>query len=193
MGLRFTTSGSQYRNEIQVQPTTSYPPNQESPDIRVGVRLEMPASVGTVKLTSRDHRVQPELRFNFLDHPFDRQRLREAVRRVVALFNQAPLKDTVGDRISPDDNLLSDDDALDIWMQTTATIAGHSSCTCKMGPASDTMAVVDQSACVHGVPGLRIIDASIMPEIVRANTNATTIMMAEKLAKELLEREVSDG
>ena len=62
-----------------------------------------------------------------------------------------------------------------------------------MGPASDTMAVVDQSACVHGVPGLRIIDASIMPEIVRANTNATTIMMAEKLAKELLEREVSDG
>ena len=193
VGLRFTTSGSPYRNEIQVQPTTSYPPNYESPDIRVGVRLEMPSSVGTVKLTSRDHRVQPELRFNFLDHPFDRQRLREAVRRVVALFNQAPLKDTVGDRISPDDNLLSDDDALDIWMQTTATIAGHSSCTCKMGPASDTMAVVDQSACVHGVPGLRIIDASIMPEIVRANTNATTIMMAEKLAKKLLEREVGDG
>ena len=186
VSLRFTTCGSDYRNEIQVQPTTSYPPDEESPDIRVGIRREMPHSVGTVRLISTDHHVQPELRFNFLDDPFDRQRLRDAVRTVVALFNQLPLKNTVGARISPKDDVLIDDDALDNWMQTTATVAGHSSCTCKMGPSSDEMAVVGENACVHGLSGLRVIDASIMPEIVRANTNATTIMMAEKLAQELL-------
>ena len=187
VALRFRTSGSDYRNEIQVQPTTSYPPDQKTPDIRVGVRLEKPHSSGTLKLVSSDHRVQPELRFNFLEHHFDRLRMREAVRRVVALFERAPLRDTVGERISPENLVLMDDDALDIWMQSTATIAGHSSCTCRMGPSSDPMAVVDETGSVHGVSGLRVIDASIMPEIVRANTNATTIMIAEKLADELVQ------
>jgi choline dehydrogenase len=58
----------------------------------------------------------------------------------------------------------------------------HISGTCKMGPAGDSMAVVDQFGHIHGMENLRVVDASIMPDVIRANTNATTIMIAEKVA-----------
>ena len=66
-------------------------------------------------------------------------------------------------------------------MRYTGT-SHHVSCTCKMGPASDPMAVVDQHGRVYGLEGLRIADASIMPDCIRANTNATTIMIGERIA-----------
>ncbi len=58
----------------------------------------------------------------------------------------------------------------------------HISCTCKMGPSSDPMAVVDQYGKVHGIEGLRVVDASIMPDCIRANTNVTTMMIGERVA-----------
>ncbi len=58
----------------------------------------------------------------------------------------------------------------------------HISGTCKMGPSSDSMAVVNQYGHVHGLEGLRVIDASVMPDVIRANTNATTIMIAERVS-----------
>ena len=64
----------------------------------------------------------------------------------------------------------------------TATTAQHISCTCKMGPASDPMAVVDQYGRVHGLEGLRVADASIMPNCVRANTNPTTMVIGERIS-----------
>ena len=72
------------------------------------------------------------------------------------------------------------DDALDSWMQREVVTAHHVSSTCKMGPASDPLAVVDQYGKVHGVEGLRICDASIMPDTVRANLNHTVIAIAER-------------
>ena len=84
--------------------------------------------------------------------------------------------------MSPTDADLESNDALDAWLQQNAGIAGHQSVTCKMGPASDPTAVVDQYCHVHGLDGLRVVDASVMPDIVRANTNATVIMMAERVA-----------
>jgi choline dehydrogenase-like flavoprotein len=62
------------------------------------------------------------------------------------------------------------------------SIAGHTSCTCKMGPATDPMAVVDQDCRVRGLESLRVVDASVLPDIVRANTNATVIMIGERVA-----------
>jgi len=62
------------------------------------------------------------------------------------------------------------------------TTTQHISGTCKMGPASDPLAVVDQYCRVHGLAGLRVADASVMPDVIRANTNATTIMIAERVA-----------
>ncbi len=77
---------------------------------------------------------------------------------------------------------LESDDELDEWMMREATTNQHISCTCKMGPVSDPMAVVDQYGRAHGIDGLRVVDASIMPDCTRANTNVTTMMIGERVA-----------
>ena len=93
----------------------------------------------------------------------------------------------LAERLAPTDEDLASDAALDCWLQQNAGIAGHTSVTCKMGPASDPLAVVDQRCRVHGMEGLRVVDAAAMPDIVRANTNATIIMLAERVADFILE------
>ncbi|MXZ90253.1 MAG: mycofactocin system GMC family oxidoreductase MftG [Chloroflexi bacterium] len=182
VGLRFTAAGSAMRNDVQVQPTTSYPESRDAPNIRIGCRLEYPYSVGLLTLTSADVSVQPYLDFRFLTDERDTDRFRDAVRRTVAIFEHPAFAELLAERLSPTDADLADDDALDAWLHQNAGIAGHSSVTCKMGPASDPLAVVDQFCNVHGLAGLRVIDAAAMPDIVRANTNATIIMMAERVA-----------
>ena len=87
------------------------------------------------------------------------------------------------ERLSPTDEELASDGALDEWLLSRVGTQHHSSGTCKMGSASDWMAVVDQYCRVHGLEGLRVVDASIMPDVVRANTNATTIMIAERVVE----------
>ena len=77
---------------------------------------------------------------------------------------------------------MASDQALDVFLSREVTTGQHISCTCKMGPASDPMAVVDQYGRVHGLEGLRVADASIMPDCVRANTNVTTMMIGERIA-----------
>ena len=182
VGLRFTADGSPDRNDIQVQPTTSYPESPEPPDIRFGCRLEYPYSEGVLTLTSTDVSVQPDLDFRFLTDPGDLPRYRDAVRRTVQIFDHPAFHGLLTERLSPTDADLAGDDALDAWLQHNAGIAGHTSVTCKMGPKSDPLAVVDQYCKVHGLAGLRVVDAAVMPDIVRANTNATIIMMAERAA-----------
>ena len=181
VGLRFSADGSE-RNDIQVQPTTSYPESPEPPDIRFGCRLEYPYSEGLLTLASADVSVQPRLDFRFLTDPRDAARYRDAVRRTVGIFEHPSFAGMLAERLSPTDADLADDDALDAWLQQNAGIAGHASVTCKMGPDSDPSAVVDQHCNVHGLDSLRVVDASVMPDIVRANTNATIIMMAERVA-----------
>jgi len=186
VGLRFSADGSQ-RNDIQVQPTTSYPASPQPPDIRFGCRLEYPYSEGVLTLTSTDVSDQPHLDYRFLADPRDLSRLRHAVRRTVAIFEHQAFDGLLVERLTPTDADLASDDALDAWLQQNAGIAGHTSVTCKMGPDSDPLSVVDQHCRVHGLAGLRVVDASVMPDIVRANTNATIIMMAERAADFILE------
>ena len=182
VGLRFTAEGSEFRNDIQVQPTTSYPDGPTTPDIRIGCRLELPLSQGELTLASANIEEQPVLDYRFLTDEQDRARLRAALRQCDEIFRHPAFAGLLGERISPTVETLSDDAALDAWMQRNSGIAGHTSVTCRMGPASDAMAVVDQYCRVHGLEGLRVIDASVMPDITRANTNATTIMIAERSA-----------
>ena len=139
-------------------------------------------STGEIRLASTDPSVQPQLEYRLLTHPWDRERLRAAVRLCVDLLQHTACKDLVGPRTTPIDQDLASDQALETWLQLNAGIAGHSSLTCKMGPASDALAVVDQYCQVHGLSHLRVIDASAMPEIPRANTNATIMMLAERAA-----------
>ena len=182
VGLRFTAKDSTIKNDIQVQTLTSGPLGHEADEIRVGCRLEFPQGAGELTITAADANVQPKLDYRFLDDPSDVLRLREAVRECVRLFEDPVFRGVIDVLISPTAEEIASDELLDAWIAGTMSIAGHTCRTCKMGPASDPEAVVDQFCQVRGVEGLRVIDASVMPEIPRANTNATTIMIAERVA-----------
>ena len=85
------------------------------------------------------------------------------MRKCLELAEHDDFKDVLAERIEPLDSDLESDDALDNWMMREATTGQHISATCKMGPSDDPMAVVDQHGRVHGLEGLRVVDASIMP------------------------------
>ena len=104
------------------------------------------------------------------------------MRICVGLGEHEDFKEIIQERISPTDADLASDEALDQWLMREVTTSQHISCTCKMGPESDPMAVVDQYGKVHGLSGLRVVDASIMPDCIRANTNVTTMMIGERIA-----------
>ena len=182
VALRFSAAGSTARNDIQVQPLTSGPKGREADEIRVGCRLELPESAGELTLASADPMVQPKLDYQSLVQTQDRERMREAVRTCVRIFGRQGFQEIIEERISPTETDLESDARLDEWLDRNIGVAGHSCGTCKMGPALDPAAVVDQYCRVYGLEGLRVIDASVMPEITRANTNATTIMIAERVA-----------
>ncbi|MDA1128636.1 MAG: mycofactocin system GMC family oxidoreductase MftG [Chloroflexi bacterium] len=183
VGLRFTAKGSTVRNDIQVQALTSGPLGHETDEIRVGCRLEFPRGAGQLSLAAADPHAQPNLDYRFLSDPSDRERLREAVREAVQLFDDLIFGDVIKSRIAPTEEQVASDELLDAWIASTLSIAGHTCGTCRMGPESDPNAVVNQWCEVIGVEGLRVIDASVMPEIPRANTNATTIMIAERASE----------
>ena len=144
--------------------------------------LELAVGSGEVTLASNDPHVQPNLDYRYLEDPWDRERLREAVHICLRLLEDGAFKDIVAERMEPTDQDLASDEALDSWLLKNVTNTTHCSGTCKIGPASDPMAVVDQYCRVYGIEGLRVADASVMPNVIRANTNATTIMIAERVA-----------
>jgi choline dehydrogenase len=182
VSLRYTARGSNARNDLQITPTSTNALGDTSREFRIGCRVELPVGAGELTLASADPEVPPKIHYQSLKDPHDRERLREAVRLATALLRHEAFKGIIAARIAPMDQELASDAALDAWLLQTAGNAHHTSGTCKMGPASDPMAVVDQYGRVHGMQGLRVVDASIMPNVTRSNTNATTIMMAERVA-----------
>jgi choline dehydrogenase len=104
------------------------------------------------------------------------------VRLTAEIARQPAFAGIVRERIFPTDEQLANDPALDGWLRESVTTQHHSAGTCRMGPATDPGAVVDHEGRVHGLAGLRVVDASIMPDVVCANTHATVLMIAEKLA-----------
>ena len=146
------------------------------------VALLLPVGAGELRLTSANPQVQPFLDYNYLADPFDRQRLCAGVRLALTLAEHDGLKAMLGPRLDPADPDLASDAAFDEWLRRQATTYSHISGTCKMGPRSDPMAVVDQYGKVHGLDGLRVVDASIMPSLVRAPINPTVLMIGETMA-----------
>ena len=100
----------------------------------------------------------------------------------VDIVNSDPLKDHVVEIMNPSESDLQDEDSQNDWLLRNVYTQHHSSGTCKMGTSDDKMAVVDQYCKVFGLNNLRVVDASVMPDVIRANTNATTMMIAEKVA-----------
>jgi len=187
--LRYTAGDSDLRNDMKIsmQSFATQPVNQggdrmEPLCIRMTTGIYLAAGAGELKLASADPAAQPVLDYNYLKEESDVRRLRESVRICVDLGEHESFKDIIQERISPTDAELASDEALDQWISRVVTTSQHISCTCKMGPSSDPMAVVDQYGKVHGLEGLRVVDASIMPDCIRANTNVTTMMIGERVS-----------
>ena len=135
-----------------------------------------------MRLSANDPNVQPSLNYRYLEPERDRERLRESVRITVDLLQHGAFQPIVAEVLQPTTEDLASDAALDGWMRRTVFNTTHASGTCKMGPASDAMAVVDQHLNIHGLENIKVADASVMPNVIRANTNCTTIMIGERCA-----------
>ena len=136
-----------------------------------------PESRGKVSLRSADPRDKPRIQLNLLQAEADRTGLRNIVKFVRRFFSTAPASQLVSAEVMPGPAVQGDAD-IDAWLRANVRTAMHPTSTCAMG--TDGMAVVDGQLRVHGLSGLRVADASIMPTIVGGNTNAPTIMIAEK-------------
>jgi choline dehydrogenase len=144
-----------------------------------------PQSRGRVSLHSGDPHAKPKIQLNLLQAEADRTGLRNIVKFARRFFATAPASELVASEITPGP-AVQDDAAIDAWLRASVRTAMHPTSTCAMGV--DGMAVVDGQLRVHGLSGLRIADASIMPAIVGGNTNAPTIMIAEKAVDLILGR-----
>ena len=194
--LRYTATGSDLRNDMVIIVNNFGTERVErggnwttSIGIQFWVGIMLAVGAGELTLPSKDVGVQPHLNYNYFTEEFDRRRAREGLRLAVSLAGHPDFDDILAERVGPSDEVIESDDALDEWIMREATTGQHISGTCKMGPASDPMAVVDQHGKVHGLDGLRVVDASIMPDCIRANTNVTTMMIGERIS-DLILREV---
>lgn len=192
VGLRYTATGSPWRNDMFILSSSlatmaGFTTHAPSIGFYLAPCLYRAAGAGHLWLTSTDPHVQPALDYNYLTDPFDLARLREGMQIVLSLLEHPAFKEIVAERVTPANEDLATEATLDTWILRQATTSHHSSSTCKMGPASDAMAVVDQFGKVHGMEGLRVADASIMPDCISANTNVTTMVIGERIAEMILQ------
>ncbi len=187
--LRYTAGISERRNDMIIHHFSCVTPegryfstNSKPIGFSMVVCVQSAVGSGHLGLDSTDPDRQPLLDYNYLEEPFDRQRFREAVRICVEIAGQEPLRKLIHERISPTNLDLRSDRSLDEWLMREVRTSHHVSGTCKMGPESDPMAVVDGQGCVRGIARLRVADASIMPDCVRANTNAAAMVIGERIS-----------
>lgn len=180
--LRTTAPGSTDREDACLGMAVLGPRPGTSTEPRLGISalLMHAASSGSVRLASADPDVQPEIDLNYLAEPSDLERMRSMIRLAIDLGRHSRLDGLRGELVSPAPADLASDQALDEWILRSVLTSHHPAGTCRMG--SDEMAVVDEEGRVHGVEGLRVVDASIMPDCPRVNVNATVMMIAEKIA-----------
>ena len=153
--------------------------NQHGFQAHVGPMRE--TSRGSITLKSANAHDAPRILFNYLSTEGDRQEFRDAIRLTREIFAQQAFDPYRGAELSPGPQVTTDAQ-IDAHIRRKAESAYHPSCSCKMGAADDPLGVVDGELRVRGTEGLRVIDASIMPNVVSGNLNAPTIMLAEKAA-----------
>ncbi len=147
-----------------------------------------PESKGHIHITSADPHAPPAINFNFLSAPIDAELTVKAIRIARAIMTASAMAPMQPSEIAPGSDRQTDDEILD-WVRRAGETTYHPVGTCKMG--SDAMAVVDDQLRVHGIEGLRVADASIMPTLTSGNTNAPSIMIGEKAADMVLKSAMS--
>jgi choline dehydrogenase len=168
-----------------------YPLIGKSPAHAIGVGVSMikQDSRGTVALRSSDPLDPPRIVFNLFAEQSDMARMIRGIRAARRIYSQEPLKQLVGSELEPGSQVESDAD-LESFVRRVGAITQHPVGTCKMGDSTDESAVVGADLKVRGVTALRVIDASIMPNVPGGNTNAPTIMVAEKGADIIRSRQL---
>ena len=196
--LHYTAEGSSEVNDMVLRSSPVVDPRQERvPGVRtkylngevppeqvarISCTLGLPDGGGYVRLASADPSVQPSFNYCYLRHPNDIRRVRDGLRMASRLLASDAYKNVAEYQIHPTDAVLANDDALDLWIRQTVGSARHVSGTCRMGPDTESTAVVDQRCRVKGIQGLWVVDASVMPRIPRSGgAHATVIMIAERV------------
>ena len=176
--LQLTFTPASYRQGVQST-------LEDEPGATVAVWQHRPESRGHVRARSADPLEKPAIQPNYLADEMDRRVIVDGIRLARRLMRTEPLAPHFAHEALPGDEVHTDGEILD-FARGIGTTAFHLAGTCRMGPATDPEAVVDDRLRVHGIEGLRIADASIMPTITSANTNAAVLMIGEKAADMVL-------
>ena len=182
--LRYTAEGGEF-NDMQMYLLGHMQAGIRNVEGSFGIApgVQLPNSYGEVTLASADYRDHPRIDVRFDDNEEDRRRLREGARLAWRLSQHPALAQHHDGAVDFDEATANDDELLDAWIHDTCTSMAHPTCTCAMGPDPAAGAVVDSEGRVFGVSGLRVADASIMPTLIRANTNFTSMVIGERIAE----------
>ncbi|MCP5181096.1 MAG: GMC family oxidoreductase N-terminal domain-containing protein [Pseudomonadales bacterium] len=186
--LRYTADGSDKRNDLQIEQISFAGRRGSPPSFAIAAVLEYQYGRGELLLASADPRAAPIVRNRFCEDPRDLSRLVACYKDTLAFAAVSPLADLVEAVTFPDAARGHDDATLETLCRNLAASGYHPCGTAKMGPREDALAVVDQYGRCHGMDGLVVADASIMPSVPRANTNLTCIMIGEKVGEWLRTR-----
>lgn len=144
-----------------------------------------PTSKGYVRIQSKDPNAHPKILFNYMGTENDREEMRDAIRLTREIIAQEAFDPYRGKELNPGKEAQTDEE-IDEFVRQRAESAYHPTCTCKMGPETDKEAVVNNEGSVYGVENLRVVDASIMPDLISGNTDTPTVMLAEKLSDRII-------
>ena len=170
--LQLTFTPASYKEGVQGQ-------LEDEPGMTVASWQQRPESRGYVRLRSADPFAPPIIQTNYLVDELDRRVVVAGMKLARRLLKSEPLSPYYDYEDFPGEGVRSDDELL-VAATQRGTTTFHPGCTCRMGPADSTWAVVDDQLRVHGLQGLRVIDASVMPRMISANLNASTLMIADK-------------
>ncbi|MCK1709913.1 MULTISPECIES: GMC family oxidoreductase N-terminal domain-containing protein [unclassified Bradyrhizobium] len=170
--LQLTFTPASYKEGVQGQ-------LEDEPGMTVASWQQRPESRGYVHIRSSDPFAPPIIQTNYLDAEHDRRVIVAGMKLARRLLKSAPLSPYYAYEDFPGPNINTDDEFLAAATER-GTTTFHPGCTCRMGPAESTWAVVDDQLRVHGLQGLRVIDASVMPRMISANLNASTMMIADR-------------
>ncbi|MHB8375772.1 MAG: GMC family oxidoreductase [Dehalococcoidia bacterium] len=181
--LRYTATGSSDFNDMQLEPLSF----MHVPGGRLLMGLVACVfkshSYGRLVFESADAGAAPHIEMDYLSDERDYTRIVDGVHRAMELVHTRALAAVSAGVRRPTQEELAKPDVLERWIRAHAATGAHPSCTARMGPADDPTAVVDERGVVHGLRGLRIADASIMPRVPSANTNIPTIMIGERIGE----------
>jgi choline dehydrogenase len=181
--ITYTAPDSEFRNDMLLSL-----PWRSQTDLIEGMlgfrcRINLSLSSGEIRLKSAEPTARPDIHLRYFEEEEDRRRMRECVRLARDLARQPALRHMIDGGLGLSEEVIGSDTALDAWLRQNAATEYHSCGTCRMGSVREIGTVVDDHCRVRGVEALRVVDNSIAPDCVRANTCSTAVMIAERAAE----------